>query len=365
METKNDNFLPTQESKGEGECIPTQPAVEQESETNERRQAVEAADRIGVNLATMNECVAAGAAIPDPANLYDGLWYEGELTALYADTNLGKSILAIQIAEEVAKKGFTTLYVDLELSDKGVEKRARRKDGGLHVFPENLHRATVNFSKILSSGENIDQNGLDIIDRIEAVALRMGAKAVIIDNITALCAGMESGDVAVRLVNRLIQLRNDTGMSILFIAHTPKLDRTQPITRDSMGGSKRVISLIDSAFAIGQCVFDPAVRYIKQTKVRLDEVKYHDNNVLACKIDRVDGLLKFVAIRTCAEMELLDNKQEKERLSSKIIEKYDHGCTIINIAKELNIPRHKVVYVLDKYRPNRNVVKPQGDTLDL
>lgn len=308
----------------------------------------------GMNVRTFNECCIDASKISDPADLYDGLWYEGELTALYADTNLGKSILAVQIAEEVAKKGFRTLYVDLELSDKGIEKRSRDEETGkLHVFPDNLMRVTVDFSAYMASGEMSD-DGLDMIDRIERVAREAAAQVLILDNITAICAGVESGETAVRLVNRLLALRNDNKWSVLFIAHTPKLDRATPLTRDSMAGSKRVISLIDSAFAIGESLAAPGQRYIKQTKCRMDVCKYHEGNVLVCDIVREDGLLKFKPAGTAAESAVLTPPKEAtapvddEALRNEIRELRKEGYSMRDIAEIKAITYYRVQRLLQE-----------------
>jgi hypothetical protein len=70
---------------------------------------------------------------PIPKMLFSEFWFEGELCILFADTNLGKSILAVQIGNSVSKGepiyGFkleTTkqpiLYFDFELNDKQQER---------------------------------------------------------------------------------------------------------------------------------------------------------------------------------------------------------------------------------------------------
>ena len=305
-------------------------------------------ERHGVTLRPANHCVVAGASQSDPADLYDGLWYEGELCALYADTNLGKSILAVQIAETVAAKGFKVMYVDLELSDKGFELRARQDEGkGHHVFPANLYRCTIDFRHVIEDNGGIDDNGFDIIDRIEAMAIAEGVEVVIVDNITALCSGMESGDVAVRLVNRLLQMRGDSKMSVMFVAHTPKLDRTQPITRDSMAGSKRIVSLIDSAFAIGQSLSDPSLRYIKQTKVRVSECKYHDNNVKVCRIEKVDGLLQFVTVGYATESKMLQTARKS--VADDVIRDARAGMNRVEIAKKYGLTYDQIRYMQKKH----------------
>ena len=58
-----------------------------------------------------------------PQKLFLSLVFEKELTILCADTGIGKSIFAVQIAEEIARSGHKVLYLDLELSDKQFEGR--------------------------------------------------------------------------------------------------------------------------------------------------------------------------------------------------------------------------------------------------
>lgn len=323
----------------------------------------EALRRMGIDVRSYAQCCRDASRQPDPRDLYRGLWHEGELTALYADTNVGKSILAVQIGVEVARKGIRTLYVDLEMTDKGIEKRSRRDDGTIYDFPDNLVRLTLDASRLLENAPediaiDMDDNGFWVLDMIECAARQTDCTAIIIDNITSLCSGIETGDTAVKLVNRLLKMRNENHWSILFLAHTPKLDKTMPITRDSMAGSKRVISLIDSAFAIGEPFMcdDKSLRYIKQTKVRLDECRYHENNVMVCRIERVDGLLQFVEAGYGREMDLL--KMHKGGASAQlsqtdveILEAFDNGFRICEIVEMLGVTREKVRYVTGKHRP--------------
>ena len=100
------------------------------------------ADHIGMlKLRTANKAIRDAALRPDPEDLYNGLWYEGEVCCLFADSNVGKSIFAVQMADEIAQTR-NVLYVDCELSDKQFQLRYTNKDTGvLHAFPESLIRA--------------------------------------------------------------------------------------------------------------------------------------------------------------------------------------------------------------------------------
>ena len=68
-----------------------------------------------LRIKTANQTILDAATRPNPKDLYHSLWYEGEVCCLFADSNLGKSIYAVQMADEIARDQ-KILYVDCELS---------------------------------------------------------------------------------------------------------------------------------------------------------------------------------------------------------------------------------------------------------
>ena len=85
-------------------------------------------------IKTANEWIEEAKNRPTPKMIFDQFWYEGEVSILFADTNLGKSILAVQIGNSVSKgtpiDRFESetikqkiLYFDFELSDKQFQNR--------------------------------------------------------------------------------------------------------------------------------------------------------------------------------------------------------------------------------------------------
>lgn len=83
---------------------------------------------------TANRWIEQAKTRPIPQMLFGEFWFEGELCILFADTNLGKSILAVQISNSISRgeqiQGFNLespkqpiLYFDFELSDKQFENR--------------------------------------------------------------------------------------------------------------------------------------------------------------------------------------------------------------------------------------------------
>ena len=52
---------------------------------------------------TANKWIEQAKTRPIPKMLFGELWFENELCILFADTNLGKSILAVQIGNSISK----------------------------------------------------------------------------------------------------------------------------------------------------------------------------------------------------------------------------------------------------------------------
>ena len=50
-----------------------------------------------------NDWIEQAKARPIPKMLFSEFWHEGEVSILFADTNLGKSILAVQIADSISQ----------------------------------------------------------------------------------------------------------------------------------------------------------------------------------------------------------------------------------------------------------------------
>ena len=88
---------------------------------------------------TANEWMEKAKEIPIAKMLFSELWHENEVCILFADSNVGKSILSVQIANSISKgepiNGFQleaikqpVLYIDFELTVKQFEIRYSEKD---------------------------------------------------------------------------------------------------------------------------------------------------------------------------------------------------------------------------------------------
>ena len=235
-----------------------------------------------------NEAIRLAALRPDPVDLYRGLWYEGEVSCLFADSNAGKSLLAMQIAELIARDR-NVLVVDCEHTDKQFQIRYTNPETGqCHVFPERLYRAEINpDSPYLADFESM------ILSQIEALAIRLDCRVIIIDNLTYLCNASDKGVDAGQFMIKLMNLKKKHGWSLMVIAHTPKRSPCNPITQNDLAGSKKLYNFFDSVFAIGKSAKDGQLRYVKQLKSRSGEILYGSDNVIVFELEKMDAFLGF------------------------------------------------------------------------
>jgi RecA-family ATPase len=68
------------------------------------QQGIEAKESKGLfTVKTASRWIEQAKTRPIPQMLFSEFWFEGELCILFADTNLGKSILAVQIGNSISK----------------------------------------------------------------------------------------------------------------------------------------------------------------------------------------------------------------------------------------------------------------------
>ena len=101
-------------------------------------------DSVGmISIKAANDSLLDASQQPDPVPLFKEFWYQGEVSCLFSDSNLGKSIYAVQIANEIARY-HRILYLDCELSEKQFQLRYTDDiTGRLFRFPDRLFRAEI------------------------------------------------------------------------------------------------------------------------------------------------------------------------------------------------------------------------------
>jgi KaiC/GvpD/RAD55 family RecA-like ATPase len=272
----------------------------------------------------------------DPSKLFDEFWYEGETCCLFADSNVGKSILAVQIARDIAETK-KVLYFDFELNEYHFKRRYTDDNTGeLHKFSPNLFRVSLDY---MMGAFGVDELPDQIISNIEKSVKETKASVVIIDNLTWIAYNSGSSKMASVLMQRLAAIKAQYNLSMLILAHTPKRNMTKPITQNDLGGSKMLMNFLDSAFAIGCSSKDPAIRYLKQVKVRYAEMKYGEDNIWLCTIDKVRSFLTFRRLGFGMESDHLKKRknEDKQATIAKIKAMRSAGATLREIADELGM----------------------------
>jgi hypothetical protein len=272
---------------------------------------------------------------PVPRPLFKELWHEGEVCILFADTNTGKSILAVQIGEEISAEQLV-LYFDFELTKKQFENRYSNGYDHHYIFRENLHRVEIDPDAEVPDGMLFEEF---LNECMEWAVEDTGAKILIIDNLTYLRQETERAREALPLMKQLKALKNKYGLSILCLAHTPKRDTTKPITRNDLQGSKMLINFCDSAFSIGESASDNTLRYIKQIKARNTEVIYDSKNVIIARITKPDNFLCFEFMGCGPERDHLKqiSDEERDEMKTKVHELHQQGRSTREIGRELGI----------------------------
>ncbi len=254
-----------------------------------------------------NQAMQDAKDIPDPKPLWLSLWNEGEVCCLFADSGVGKSIYAVQIATAIAQNQ-NVLYFDFELTEKQFQLRYTNEKGENYKWPDKLFRVEANPEKM-----NLDNFEKEVIDGIEALAQKYNTKVLIIDNLSWLCNAAEDGELAAKLMKELMKFKKKHGWSILVLAHTPKRDMNRPITQNDISGSKKIPNFIDSAFSIGFSVLGESNRYIKEIKTRLGKTTYGANNVINAVIEKSDNFLCFKTVGYGSESEHLQQPKRQNR----------------------------------------------------
>ncbi len=334
----------------------------------------EANNTIGIfDVKSANKWIEQAALRPIPRMLFSEFWYEGELCILFADTNVGKSILAVQIGNSISKgiavPGFKLeaeaqkiLYFDFELTDKQFQGRYSQNYTHSYRFSENFLRVEIDVDAELPEGVSFEDC---LNNSIEQALVETETKILIIDNITYLKHENEKAKDALPLMKHLKKLKNKYNLSLLILAHTPKRDLSKPLTRNDLQGSKMLMNFCDSSFAIGESFSERSLRYIKMMKVRFCEHIYDGDNVAVCQINKPDNFLQFEFMNFDNELKHLKviSEKDKQKLENEIQQCLDddENATAYSIAKKLcpdernfNSFKVKVSRIVKRLKENRN-----------
>ena len=310
---------------------------------------------------TANSWIEQARNAPPPKQLFGHLWFENEVCILFADTNLGKSILSVQIGDSISRgvpiSGFameakqqSILYFDFELSSKQFELRYSQDFSNHYHFNDNFIRVEINPDSDIPDGVDFETY---LFQSLERAIIESSSKIVIIDNLTYLKSELETSKMALPLMKQLKALKQKHRLSLLLLAHTPKRDLTKPLSRNDLQGSKMLINFCDSSFAIGESYSDKRFRYIKQIKQRNCESVYDAENVAVCEIAKPYNFLhfEFIGFGTEADHLRVPGQRDRDELVENVMKLRDSGTSLRDIAGQLNISKSQVERLIKKHCP--------------
>jgi len=285
---------------------------------------------------TANQRLEDAKTQPIPRNLYHSLIFEGEITFLFADTGVGKSIFSVQIANEMSKTD-KVVYIDLELSDKQFQNRYSENYQNEIVCNDNFIAADFARPFKVPDGCNYDDY---FIDSLKMLINSTGAKIIIIDNMTKLISSdTDTARAAKPLMDMLTDLKFEYGLTLLLLEHTRKTDMSRPVCLNDLQGSKMKVNFADAAFTIGRSVKDKNIRYVKQLKCRSSEIILDSENVAVYEIIKEDSFLQFRFMDYDTEYNHLkeQNDKDKEQRKQEAAELKAQNISNREIARRLGV----------------------------
>ena len=280
-----------------------------------------------------NEFIFDVRHLKPPEKLFDEFWREGELALLFGPQGKGKSVLAVQVAEAIARgkaidgfemseKRHKVLYVDLRLSNKQFGWRYSN-EGRQYKLSENLYR---------------DRPPLDkpLCEWLREKIKKSGFRVVVIDDLSAVRMTFDGTRETLKLMRELKQLKDELDVSVLVIASSQEQRKGELISESHMLRSRVLCDAADSVFAIGVHAGNPTFRYLVQTRSQSAAMKWQAGNVPVCSIERSDdGFLSMeFDERFVAEID-----EETRQLICSIKRRRDAKVRWRSIAEELGIAR--------------------------
>ena len=283
--------------------------------------------------------------IPAPSTLWHGLWNEGEIACLFGDPNIGKSLLANQIANEAAAMGHQVLYVDFENPDIHFHSRYTSKEETFIGNYGNIRYVGLRFDTAHSASYTIEQKFQAIQDAI----LVHRTPVVIIDDISHILPAKFS-ERSQSILHQLRHLAQNWHVAILVLAHTRYHRPDTPLSITHLAGSREFSFAFDSIFALGKVTNElPATdgealvptHYIRQFKARAAAITYDEDHVMRLHLNkRPDMELAFQIIDNFGiEAQLITPSQlyPDSEILTQILQLHIQGLSLRQIATQLSI----------------------------
>ncbi|CAN5585373.1 hypothetical protein BH10ACI3_BH10ACI3_24590 [soil metagenome] len=232
------------------------------------------------------------AGYSEPKTLLGELWHEGEMAVLFGDTSSGKSLLAVQVAESIARgvamepfemtaEAQKVLLLDLGGSAMQFRRRYTSEPDGdeparKYEFSPNLIRVSLKGAVQIAPA------------KIAAAVEKTGAKVLVIDSLAFLQKYSLPRETVV-VMRELRRLQKRFGLSILVLMNTARYVNVRGIIAADIPCASVVTSYADNIFAVGRSGSRSSVRYLKHIKSSLNDATYGAAHVPYFAIMREGG----------------------------------------------------------------------------
>ena len=298
-------------------------------------QESEPVDGGGFLVESMNKCIEEAHQLPPLVSLYPDMVLEGDLSIIFGQSGIGKTIFAMQIARYIAENGKRVLYVDCEMTPRQLGNRYETAN-----FPPTFLRAEM----------DREHPAEYVLKGIEEVASFNHVDVVFIDNITALGQSLDRSADAGTLMASLNTLKKKYNWTLVVLNHVPKMfSGNVPLSLSAMQGSAKLNQLIDDAIGIAQSSIDSNLVYVKQCKWRNGELTMGADHVALYERGKDEyGNLGFTSCGFGTEQEHLSTESgnDREKMKADVVQLSKRGLTQTEIAKELKISQSTVSRLL-------------------
>ena len=308
-----------------------------------------------IELSTLhkaNDCFGGAGNYCGREQLFDQFWRGGELALMLGPAGSGKSLLAVQIADALARgremDGFVmpfgrrkVLYVDLALSDRQFGERYSYYSPNArflktYKFPENLYRDRPEAPE-------------ELCEWLEAVLRGNGFDAVIIDDLSAVKRTHDGVRETLAVIRRLKKLCVESGVAILAVTACDTPGAGRMVSERDMGRSRVLCGVADSVFALGPGADGEDEQCLVQLRSRNATVFWTERSAPAGSVERLEtGLLGFrfdKRFRPYIDDATFD-------LINRIRAMRETGTTFKAIAAELGISKTRAFDLNGKWIPS-------------
>lgn len=256
-------------------------------------------------------------------HLFYPILKEKQLAIIFGVSGEGKSILAVDIANQIATgkslwsafkvetEPQNVLYIDFELGASSFQNRYRTSKYSKNLIIKNVNVHNYNTHIGLNSkvSDKIDKAIKFIIE----LSRKNKSKVIFIDNLSNIADSLQNTRDADRFVSDLYGQMKDLDLTIVFVGHTTKLPKNNiPLHFNQLKGNSSLSKTFESIIGFKRSLIDKNISYLKQTKSRNLNLVFDGDTVPKFKfVDDIEVGWKLDYVGNTDEASLLEKSNNK------------------------------------------------------